>query len=197
MLLDVRVLLLLLCIPLSLTAQQPLQYTRLTAENGLSNSSVQCILQDKSGIVWIGTNGGLNRYDGASFIQYSILSAPALTNSVVTALMQDADGYIWIGTENGLNILHPATNVLQRMVHDDAVRGSLPRGTIRAIQTMPDGATWVIADGWIVKYKDRNAFTPVSIDSGLLQDNMVLTAVTMHKAGEIWISYLDHPTTLA
>ncbi len=120
--------LLLVCLPLTLAAQQPLQYTRLTAENGLSNNSVQCILQDKHGIVWIGTNGGLNRYDGASFIQYSLLSTPALTNNVVTALMQDADGYLWIGTENGLNILRPATNTFQQFVHNNTVAGSLPPG---------------------------------------------------------------------
>src|SRR5689334_16705231 len=116
-------------------AQQSLQYTRLTAENGLSNNSVQCLLQDKSGIVWIGTSGGLNRYDGSSFIQYSILTTPALTNSVVTSLMQDAHGYIWIGTENGLNILDPATNTIQPFTHNDMVPGSFPRGIIRVIQT--------------------------------------------------------------
>ncbi len=52
--------------------------------------------------MWIGTNGGLNRYDGSSFIQCGILSHPALSNSVITSLMQDNDGYIWIGTENGI-----------------------------------------------------------------------------------------------
>src|SRR5258708_25639985 len=91
--------LLLLCLPLTLAAQQPLQYTRLTAENGLSNNSVQSLLQDRNGIVWIGTNGGLNRYDGSSFIQYSMLSTPALTNGVVTSIIQAADTSIWIGTD--------------------------------------------------------------------------------------------------
>src|SRR5262245_16545615 len=104
MFLVVRLLLVLMLI--TLAAQQPLQYTILTAENGLSNNSVQCILQDNTGIVWIGTSAGLNRYDGAAFIPYSVLSTPALSGNVVTALMQDEDNYIWIGTENGLNILH-------------------------------------------------------------------------------------------
>src|SRR5262245_46393517 len=106
--------LLLICLPFTLAAQQTIQYTRLTAENGLSNNSVQCILQDNTGIVWIGTSAGLNRYDCSSFIPYSVLSTPAITNNVVTALMQDENNYIWIGTENGLNILHPETNTIQQ-----------------------------------------------------------------------------------
>ncbi len=189
--------LLLICLPLTLAAQQPLQYTRLTAENGLSNNSVQCILQDKQGIVWIGTNGGLNRYDGASFIQYSLLSTPALTNNVVTALMQDAEGYLWIGTENGLNILRPATNTFQRHVHNNTVAGSLPPGTIRAIQKMSDGSTWVLSDTWVVKFKDRNSFSPVTVDSSLVQDDMVFAAITAPGNEDVWITYLDQPTRLA
>jgi ligand-binding sensor domain-containing protein len=102
----------LLSLPFIPAAQKTFQYTRLTAEDGLSNNSVQCILQDKSGIMWIGTNGGLNRYDGSSFIQYSILSQPALSNNVVTTLMQDEKGSIWIGTQNGVNILDPSTNTI-------------------------------------------------------------------------------------
>lgn len=178
-------------------AQQSLQYTRLTAENGLSNNSVQCLLQDKSGIVWIGTSGGLNRYDGSSFIQYSILTTPALTNSVVTSLMQDAHGYIWIGTENGLNILDPATNTIQPFTYNDMVPGSFPRGIIRVIQTMKDGSTWILSDQWMVKFNDRYSFSTVTIDSALVQHNMVFTGLVQHNAQEVWISYLDQPTILA
>lgn len=189
--------LLLICLPITLAAQQPLQYTRLTAENGLSNNSVQCILQDNTGIVWIGTSAGLNRYDGTSFITYSVLSTPAITNNAVTALMQDENNYIWIGTENGLNILQPETNTLQQFIHKDASPTSLPAGPIRVIQKMHDGATWVLSDKWMIKFKDRTHFSPVTIDSALVQNDMVFTAVAEHKAGEVWLSYLDKPTTLA
>jgi signal transduction histidine kinase/ligand-binding sensor domain-containing protein len=190
--------LLLLFLPLSLTAQQqPLQYTRLTAENGLSNNSVQCILQDNSGIVWIGTSAGLNRYDGASFITYSVLSSPALSNNAVTTLLQDEKGFIWIGTENGLNILQPATNTIQQYIHNDAAPASLPAGPVRVIRKMTDGSIWVLSDKWMVKFNDQHQFSMVSIDSALVQNEMVFTAVALHQPGEVWISYLDKPTTLA
>ncbi|MFT3822792.1 MAG: two-component regulator propeller domain-containing protein [Chitinophagaceae bacterium] len=189
--------LLLIGLPFAVAAQPSIQYTRLTVQNGLSNNSVQCILQDREGIVWIGTNGGLNRYDGASFIQYSMLSKPALTNGVVTALMQDADGYLWIGTENGLNILQQNTNTIQHFIHDNAVTGSFPAGVIRSIQKMQDGSTWILSDRWMLKFSNRKMFQPVAIDSTLLQQDMVFAALTAGSNKQLWISYLDHVTTLA
>lgn len=182
---------------LSMTAQHPLQYTRLSAEDGLSNNSVQCILQDKSGIMWIGTNGGLNRYDGSSFIQYSILSQPALSNSVVTALMEDENGDIWIGTESGLNILNPTTNTIRQFIHNDRLRNSLPQGPVRAIQKMGDGEVWVMSDKWLTKCVNKTHFSPLTIDPVLSQQDMVFAGFAAHNPGEVWITYLDQVTALA
>ena len=166
-------------------------------EDGLSNNSVQCILQDRNGIVWVGTNGGLNRYDGNFLVQYSILSHPALTNSVITALLQDDSGRIWIGTEDGLNILDPRTNAIRRFVHDASVPGSLPQGPIRAIEKRRDGQIRVLSERWLVEFVDGSRFTETAIDPGLLKTDMVMTSVAEYDGGSVWVSYLDHPTTLA
>ena len=178
-------------------AQAPLSYSRLTVEDGLSNNSVQCILQDRSGIVWIGTNGGLNRYDGSFLLQYSILSRPALTNSVITALLQDDEGKIWIGTEDGLNILDPITNTVRKFVHDASSPGSLPQGPVRAIQARKNGHVWVLSDRWLVEFLNGEQFSQTGIDSALLRTDMVMTSVSEYTDRSIWVSYLDHPTALA
>ena len=178
-------------------AQAPLSYSRLTVEDGLSNNSVQCILQDRSGIVWIGTNGGLNRYDGSFLLQYSILSRPALTNSVITALLQDDEGKIWIGTEDGLNILDPITNTVRKFVHDASSPGSLPQGPVRAIQARKNGHVWVLSDRWLVEFVNGEEFSQTGIDSALLRTDMVMTSVSEYTDRSIWVSYLDHPTALA
>lgn len=177
--------------------QHPLSYTRLTVEDGLSNNSVQCILQDRNGIVWIGTNGGLNRYDGNFLVQYSILSHPALTNNVITALLQDDDGRIWIGTEDGLNILDPHTNVIRKFVHEASGSGSLPQGPVRAIQKRKDGHIWVLSERWLVEFAGSSRFLETVVDPGLLKTDMVMTSVAENDERSVWVSYLDHPTTLA
>jgi ligand-binding sensor domain-containing protein/two-component sensor histidine kinase len=166
-------------------------------EDGLSNNSVQCILQDRSGIIWIGTNGGLNRYDGNFLVQYSILSQPALTNNVITSLLQDDQGKIWIGTENGLNILDPLTNTIRQFVHEAAAPGSLPQGPVRAIQKKKNGGIWILSDRWLAEWVDGRSFLPIVVDTGLLKTNMVLSSLAEYNTQSIWLSYLDHPTTLA
>lgn len=147
--------------------------------------------------MWIGTNGGLNRYDGSSFIQYSILSRPALSNSEITSLMQDEDGYIWIGTENGLNILDPVTNRIKQFVHEDGNPASLPTGSILSIQPMSDGSTWVISGQWAVSFDECKSFSVIDIAPDLVKKHMVLTGLTEHADNKIWLSYLDTVTLLA
>ncbi|MBN9383727.1 MAG: hypothetical protein J0H74_23420 [Chitinophagaceae bacterium] len=186
-----------LWLPLLAAGQHTLSYTRLTVEDGLSNNSVQCILQDKNGILWIGTNSGLNRYDGSFLIQYSLLSQPALTNSSITSLLQDEKGQIWIGTENGLNILDPLTNTIRQFVHDDTHPASLPQGPIRAIQRAKNGHNWVLSEKWLAVFIDTARFLPVTIDTALLQTDMVLTGISEYDDHNVWMSYLDHATALA
>ena len=147
--------------------------------------------------MWIGTNGGLNRYDGSSFIQYSILSQPSLSNNVVTALMQAGDGHIWIGTESGLNILDPVTNTIGQFIHQDADATSLPPGAIRAIQKSKNGHTWVMSDYWLVEFETNDKFFRVYIDPSFIKENMVLVGITEFNDDDIWLSYLDRATIMA
>ncbi len=62
---------LILSLPPSLLAQnQPVKFERIGLEQGLSQSSVYCILQDHQGFMWFGTQAGLNKYDGYKFTVY-------------------------------------------------------------------------------------------------------------------------------
>jgi ligand-binding sensor domain-containing protein/two-component sensor histidine kinase len=74
---------------------------------------VNCILQDKKGLLWFGTNDGLSRYDGYSFKTYrNIPSDPeSISENNISAITEDKDGNIWIGTLSGfINIYDPLKN---------------------------------------------------------------------------------------
>jgi ligand-binding sensor domain-containing protein len=83
-------------------------------EQGLNSNIVYCILQDKSGTVWVGTNKGLNRFDGKKFVSIPIVlsnnTAPYLsvsknvasTENAIWSMMQDRNGTIWLGTNDGV-----------------------------------------------------------------------------------------------
>ena len=76
---------------------------QLKVKDGLSQSSILAILQDKRGFMWFATGSGLNKYDGYSFKVY--LNNPQDSSSIsdngITALYEDREGYIWVGTTGG------------------------------------------------------------------------------------------------
>lgn len=86
-----------------------LSFDHLDISNGLSQSSVNCMLQDKAGFLWLGTQDGLNRYDGVSFrvFKNNRKDSTSLSNNFIQALWEDASGNIWVGTNAGASVFVP------------------------------------------------------------------------------------------
>ncbi len=86
---------------------------------GLSQSVVYTIFQDSRGFLWVGTQDGLNRFDGYSFIKY--LHNPTDSNSIsdswIYSITEDNEGNLWIGTRRGLNKFDFSKNKFTRYIH--------------------------------------------------------------------------------
>jgi signal transduction histidine kinase/ligand-binding sensor domain-containing protein len=80
-------------------------FTNYPIEKGLSQSVVNCVFQDSKGYIWVGTQNGLNRFDGYNFVIYAYNPADScsLSNSWVYSIDEDRSGNLWIGTKGGLN----------------------------------------------------------------------------------------------
>lgn len=91
---------------------KPTLFKTLSVDEGLSQNTIWCIMQDKSGKMWIGTGDGLNRYDGYSFTTYYHTPDDSLSiaNNHIRSLCTDAEGNIWIGTLVGLSRYNVRTN---------------------------------------------------------------------------------------
>src|SRR5271156_2981366 len=76
------------------------QYSFKDYVDGLGNLSVNCLLQDRSGFLWIGTESGLYQYDGSRFWQFG--EKEGLPSGFVRALSLDRDGRLWVGARDGL-----------------------------------------------------------------------------------------------
>lgn len=90
-------------------------FKSLNIRDGLSQNTVNTILQDKTGFMWFGTKDGLNRYDGLSFKQfrYDRNDRHSIGNNYILSLYEDIDGNIWIGTDMGLYIYYPENNIFE------------------------------------------------------------------------------------
>jgi len=89
------------------------EFEHISIEHGLFQSTVNCIMQDKKGLLWFGTNDGLSRYDGYSFKTYrnNPSDRESISENDITAIAEDNDGNIWIGTLSGyINIYDPLKN---------------------------------------------------------------------------------------
>jgi ligand-binding sensor domain-containing protein/two-component sensor histidine kinase len=109
-----------------LSAQQPLQFVKvLDGESGLSHSNVTALLKDKRGFLWVGTENGLNRYDGNEVRIYLHEAADELSlpDDWINSLSEDAQGFIWVGTKSGLAKLNPANGHCERYTK---ANGKLP-----------------------------------------------------------------------
>ena len=91
---------------------QPMQIQRLTVKDGLSQSSPYHMLTDTRGFLWLGTQDGVNRYDGHRFRVYKpdVRNPHSLRGVNVAGIVEDKQGDIWVGTEQGLNRYDRATD---------------------------------------------------------------------------------------
>ena len=92
-------------------------YTSWGIGQGLSHGNVLALLQDSVGFLWIGTAGGLNRFDGTVFRTYihQAGDSRSLSDDRISALMPADNGRLWVGTERGgLNLFDPADGTVER-----------------------------------------------------------------------------------
>jgi len=68
------------------------------SEDGLLQDTITALLEPRDGFLWIGTEAGLARFDGATFEQYSRLTLPRFEHNAIRCLAEAAGGGIWIGT---------------------------------------------------------------------------------------------------
>ncbi len=171
-----------------------IRFNQRSVEDGLSQVAVQGIVQDRQGFIWMGTQQGLNRYDGYEFINYfNTTQDPAsLSDDWVWALYEDADGSIWVGTNRGgLNKLDPVTGDISHYLHDPDDPTSIGGISVRAIVGDAQGRIWAGTDGGGVSRLDAGGsrfkrFTHRPDDPNSLSSDRV-KALHVDSSGFIWV----------
>lgn len=112
-------LLVVFCCFVSVSAQ--LRFRTLNAENGLSQSSVNFVIRDKNGYYWIGTQYGLNRYDGKNIRSYYTYTQEGLADNFLINAVEDVHGNIWFGTRNNLTRYEPDKDRFTKIISDTLI----------------------------------------------------------------------------
>ncbi|HYG17388.1 MAG TPA: two-component regulator propeller domain-containing protein [Ohtaekwangia sp.] len=128
-----------------------LEFEAYNTTKGLSHNHVFSIAQDKEGFLWVGTNDGLNRFDGYDFkvFRHDPDNPQSLADNSVHALCVGNDSTLWIGTTNGICRYFPRTETFERypVVYPDS--NKISGASVSDIRIHPNGTVWVsyIGDG--------------------------------------------------
>ncbi len=167
---------------------------RVSIEAGLSQSVVNCILQDRTGFLWLGTQDGLNRYDGYRFEVYrhDARDPSSLAHDFVLALTEDSHGDIWIGTSGGgLARWQRTTDSFVSYRRSPGNPTSLSGDRVHDLVWDPSGALWAATeDGGLSRFDpDTGSFRLFQHDpydaASLAHDQLVAVYVDRH--GDLWI----------
>ncbi len=164
------------------------RFRSLTDVDGLSQMSALAITQDRLGMLWIGTQIGLNRYDGSAIEVFTRRPGQAngegLSDQYINQLAVDHDGLLWIGTLNGLDRFDPATEQFHSWRADAGRAHALPHPHINAILVDADGVVWIGSDGGLSRYR-RNDDGFDSWIEGLPDINVL--ALVEGDDGMLWV----------
>ncbi|MEM1054590.1 MAG: two-component regulator propeller domain-containing protein [Bacteroidota bacterium] len=165
------------------------RFDRLGAEDGLSQSSVLAVVQDRHGFLWFGTQDGLNRYDGVRVTTYRHdPAAPddGLPTSYVQTLAETRDGALWVGTwGGGLARMDPETERFTVFRHDEADDASLPGDIVTALYEDAAGRLWIGTDGGLAWHDPRGG-TVRRYAEAALPDPFVWS-LTGTPDGHLWV----------
>ncbi len=143
--------------------------------NGLPTGEANTVLQTSDGYIWIGSYGGLIRYDGTEFRNYSM--ERKIESSSIRALYEDSVGRLWIGTNDaGIYVLENDIFVKIKVPED---RSFL---CIRDFEEGPDGTVYVASNSGLAKVSD-GALIPYEAD--VLEGNTVYS-VAIDAYGRVW-----------
>lgn len=180
---------------IAITSAHNLKFERLSIEHGLSQNSVNCIMQDHRGFLWIGTDRGLNKFDAYRFTVYKHdpEDSQSLRDGKIWCLFEDRAGNLWIGTDDGgLSRFNRDTETFAHFRHDPKVEKSLSSNHVRTIFEDRSGTLWIGTSNGLNRFdRDENRFT-LFVNNLDHSDHLSRNRITAiyedsHNGGTLWI----------
>jgi len=130
-----------------------IRFDRISTKDGLSESTVNKIYQDRKGFMWFCTFDGLSRFDGRNFKNFR--SRPndptSISCNIVRGITEDKFGYLWVATDKGLNRYNPKTETFEQFYHSKNDPQSIQDNSLtNGLYTDKDGNVWIsYTQSWV------------------------------------------------
>lgn len=195
---------------LGVAKTQDFLFSRPKVAKELSQITVLAMAQDEKGFLWVGTQGGLNRYDGYEFnvVKHIPFDSSSLSSNYVSAICSDKKGKLWVGTQlDGLNLYDIRTKKSQHF-SIESKRHKLNSNDINSLLLDKLGQLWVGTTRGVNRiisetvagkttYKTQSWLTPSARDN---KQGQHVNTVFEDANGKIWVGtragiyYFENPT---
>ncbi|MEM6326871.1 MAG: two-component regulator propeller domain-containing protein [Bacteroidota bacterium] len=174
----------------SASAQPTYRFDHFGTDRGLSQSMVTAITQDRQGFLWIGTDDGLNRFDGHTFTVYrhALEDPTTLPGSRISSLYIDDEGTLWVGTMSGLARFDRSTETFHVPPGAPGDASSRCAPDVTSIAPGPDGSLWTgIYSGGLCRIApDRRSAEPVHVEPDDGTGRARVYALRLDETGTPW-----------
>lgn len=187
-----------ICILLVLTLKNyalNFNFRHYKVEDGLSENSVLCILQDNKGFMWFGTKDGLNRFDGHNFLTFhhKVDDKFSIGNNFIRSLFLDKAERIWVGTEQGVFLYNQ--NLKQFSFFDKATANNEQiTQAVNSICQDISGNIWLATTNGLFKYTEKTGTIKSYATSSQNMSGIVsgfINSVICDSRGIVWIGTLS------
>ncbi|MCI5056614.1 MAG: HD domain-containing protein [Flavobacteriales bacterium] len=168
-------------------AQERVRFDHLTIKEGLSQSYITCFAQDPKGYMWIGTQDGLNRYDGYSFehFKYDSEDTNSLSGNYIFDIIVSDSNTLWIATDNGISKLNLKTLKFSRFSQSQLNLISQQSNYFRSLFIDSNQDIWIGPEkgGLSVWNHESNTFKNFRISK-----NTIIRDICEDFLGNIWVA---------
>ena len=170
--------------------QSDFSFRNISVKDGLAESTVKVIYEDHNGLMYLGTENGLDVYDGYEFNNYHMNSFDdnSIFGNKVSSISEDKKGNIWVGTELGVSVFDPRTRTFSRPINSKELNGNI----LEDPETIIDdnyGNIWIklSENGKIYKYTDSTQSTScLNCNNNSELDSLKITVLFGDHSNTIW-----------
>lgn len=183
-------------------AAQDLRFQHLTTDHGLSDNAINCVYQDRAGFLWIGTERGLDRYDGQR------VDAVSGSGFAIAAITEDAQGMLWAATQDhGLLLVDRTARTAEHLHRVEGDSQSIASDQLTAVFDLNDTTLLLGSREHTLIFMDKRTRTftywtdSTSIDPARAATSPIgragwCHAITVLNEERLWIGLLNNYTAL-
>ncbi len=143
-----------LCSSLTSAQDQQVLVEHYSIEDDLSQTAINTVMQDSRGFLWIGTQDGLNKFDGYNFTIFrnQPLDTNSLSNNYIHSICEDRNGDLWIGTNYGLNKYDYDEGKFIHFIADPTAENALKEDEVYYVYEGSEGYIWIKTLSFLSRY---------------------------------------------